>query len=168
MKSLKAVRVLGVDPGTRSMGYGLIDCFSYQERTPVCYGAWRPDVRLPLFRRLGIIQKSLEELIRSYSPQVLVLEKSFCGPNVKTAISIGEARGLVLSLAGRYDLDLKEYSPTSVKMAIVGTGRATKEQVQKMVSMLLGGNRSFETDDESDALALAVSYVQREGAKVFA
>lgn len=157
------MRIMGVDPGTRSMGYGVVDFWDKRDIRPVCFGAWRPKAALPLYQRLGWIQRHLEQLIIDLQPEVVVLEKSFCGDNVKTAISIGEARGVVLSLAGRYQLELMEYSPTSVKNAIVGAGRAQKEQVQKMVAMLLGLFDGFATDDESDALALALTYIQREG-----
>ncbi len=160
------MRILGVDPGTRSMGYGLIDVLDRRQLRSVCYGAWRPGAKLLLYQRLGCIQQQLEAFLQEHRPDVVVLEKSFSGNNIKTAINIGEARGVVLSMTGRFDIELMEYTPTSVKNAIVGAGRAGKEQVQKMVGMLLGVHDTFETDDESDALALAITYVQREGHKI--
>ncbi|OED37116.1 crossover junction endodeoxyribonuclease RuvC [PVC group bacterium (ex Bugula neritina AB1)] len=154
--------VLGVDPGTRSMGYGLINAKDHKSLKPIVYGAWRPRASLPLYKRLGFIQSALKTFIHEQSPDVIVLEKSFCGKNVRASMSLGEARGTVLSLAGQFDLELVEYAPTSVKSAVSGVGRATKEQVQKMVKLFLGINDLFKTDDESDALALAITYVQKE------
>jgi crossover junction endodeoxyribonuclease RuvC len=161
IRSETVQRILGIDPGTRSMGYGLIETKGSRTTRAVAYGALRPGMKKPLYQRLGIIAQDLEIIIRKHEPHVLVLEQSFCGKSARTAIAIGEARGIVLSLAGRYELILEQYTATSVKSAIVGAGRAGKEQVQKMVQMILGLKEDFETDDESDALALALAYVQR-------
>lgn len=153
--------IMGVDPGTRSLGVALLDLDKGQNVRSLHYEAIQSPASKPLYQRLGHISNSLEELFSKFEPHVVVLEKSFFGVNMSTAIRMGEARGVVMSLAGRFLCDLMEFTPNSVKSAIVGHGHATKEQMQGMVKRLLGIRGDFATHDESDALALALCYVFR-------
>ncbi len=149
------MRVLGIDPGTVTTGWGVVE-----ERGTrvirVASGVVR--VRGALPARLAAIVARLEEVLAHYSPTALSLEKSFVAANVQTAFRLGEARGAVLVAAAREGLTIAEYSPAEIKLAVVGTGRATKEQVQLMMRRLLAIEGDLVTD-EADALAAAVCHV---------
>ncbi len=148
--------ILGVDPGTIRLGYGLINVVRGNKFQILASGVIAPAPKKPIFERLGQILQKLEEIFLLHKPNIVSLEKSFYGTNAKTAISLGEARGVVLSLAGKYESDFQEFSPLSVKQSITGSGKADKEQVQKMVRMILNYDKDFKSADESDALAIAL------------
>jgi len=152
--------VLGIDPGTASTGYGLVE---YRNGTLVSLGggvmSTSPDE--PLERRLAAIAACLEELIASHGPAAVAVEDIFFGRNVRTAFAVGQARGAVLAAAGALDVPCFAYTPQAVKLAVCGSGRAGKEQVQRMVAALLGLSCPPESDHAADALALAICHAQR-------
>lgn len=145
-------RVLGIDPGTNITGWGVVvgDGRSLQR---VASGVLR--VRGERAEKLGAIFTKIGELCETYHPDGLSLEQSFVGANVQTALRLGEARGSVMVAAVRAGVVVREYPPASIKMAVAGTGRADKTQVQAMVSRLLGIDCDLKAD-EADALAAAI------------
>ncbi len=154
------MRVLGVDPGTRVCGYGVIDATPAGLKV-VDYGVIRASAKKPLYERLNIIHQGLCEIFRRHEPGVAAVEGVFYGINVRTAIKIGEARGVALIACAAEGLEVAEYSPRTVKKSVVGTGAAHKSQVQEMVRLQLGLAELPEPDDAADALAIAICHCRR-------
>jgi crossover junction endodeoxyribonuclease RuvC len=152
--------VLGIDPGTASTGYGVVESRN-GSLSAVCGGVIRTRPDEPLERRLGAIFNSLGELLDAHRPQSVAIEEIFFGRNVRTAFAVGQARGVVLSAAGLRDVPCFAYTPQAVKLAVCGAGGAQKEQVQRMVAALLGLERPPEPDHAADALALAICHANR-------
>jgi len=149
-----AIRILGVDPGLGTTGFGLVEC---ENRGSLLYGesgVLRPrGTSVP--PRLQQIFRGLVTLIETRKPQYMAVERPFFGKNVKSAMLLGQARGAALLAAAETGLAVQEFSPLEVKQAVVGYGRATKEQIQAMVGSLLGIRQSL-TADAADALAVAL------------
>jgi len=150
--------VLGVDPGTAITGYGMIEKLPDGYRT-ISFGHISTSSKAPSQERLSIIYREVSHLIVTYRPDCLALEKLYFSGNARTAMSVGEARGVVMVAAANHQVALKEYTPLEVKMAVAGYGRATKEQIQKMVQMILHLKTVPEPDDAADALALALCHL---------
>lgn len=153
------MRVLGIDPGTRVCGYGVIDADGPRIR-PVRSGTVRSKSSV-LARRLKVLYDGLIEVIEESDPDVAAVEGAFYGTNARTAIKIGEGRGMVLLAVTTCGLEVHEYAPAMVKKAVAGTGRAQKSQVQKMVARILGLNDLPTPHDASDALAIAICHCHR-------
>jgi crossover junction endodeoxyribonuclease RuvC len=148
-------RVLGVDPGTVALGWGIIE--SRGERMcRVASGVVRASGARA--ERLAAIYAALCELCERFAPTVLSLEQTFVGDNVQSAFRLGEARGAVMVAASRARLTVAEYSPAEIKVAVAGSGRATKAQMQLMISRLLATNELLAAD-EADALGAAICHV---------
>jgi len=150
--------VLGVDPGTAITGYGLVWAEGDSLRL-VDYGAITTSSDKPLPQRLQEIYRQLTALIREKQPSSAAVEKLFFSRNVRTALSVGQARGVALLAMANAGLIVHEYTPLEVKQAVVGYGRATKEQVQEMVRMLLGLDSVPQPDDAADAIAVAICHI---------
>jgi crossover junction endodeoxyribonuclease RuvC len=151
-------RVMGVDPGSDTTGYGVIDSDGRRYEM-VEYGGIRAPARFTFAERLLIISEKLEEVIGRLKPQACAVEETFFAVNVKTALKLGHVRGVALVAAVRARVEVFEYSPLEVKSALVGYGRAEKHQVQEMVRLLLGLKEAPEPLDASDALAVAICHV---------
>lgn len=154
--------ILGIDPGTRITGYGLIKVEGHQF-IPMDYGCIRPPSHLKLSERYLIIFNSIEELIDQYQPGALVVETQYVHKNVQSAIKLGMARGIAMIAAKKKGLSVFEYAPTKAKLAVVGTGKASKAQVQGMVKFLLNLAVLPEPEDAADALALAICHAHTAG-----
>jgi len=154
------MRVLGVDPGTRVCGYGVIDVNGAELRT-IDFGVVRAAERKPLPERLKIIHEGLASVIAQHRPDVVAVEGAFHGVNARTAIKIGEGRGVALLAAAAAGLEVAEYAPATVKKAVAGMGGADKNQVQQMVRVELGLRDVPEPDDAADALAIAICHCHR-------
>lgn len=154
------MRIMGIDPGTRCVGYGVIDKEGPDLRA-VDFGAIRPPARTSLPERLKIIFEQLSFFVSKYAPETIAVEEVFAGKGAKSSIKIGEGRGVALLCAAMSDADVVEYTATKVKMAVVGNGHASKEQVQKMVKILLGLKEEPVTEDAADALAIAICHCHR-------
>jgi crossover junction endodeoxyribonuclease RuvC len=152
--------VLGIDPGTASTGYGVVESRGGR-LTAVSGGVISTTPDEPLERRLGAIFNSLGELLDTHRPQAVAIEEIFFGRNVRTAFAVGQARGVVLSSAGLRGVPCFAYTPQAVKLAVCGAGGAQKEQVQRMVGALLGLDHPPEPDHAADALALAICHSQQ-------
>ncbi|MCR4405421.1 MAG: crossover junction endodeoxyribonuclease RuvC [Anaerolineae bacterium] len=150
--------VLGLDPGTAITGYGLVREVA-GELSVVEYGAITTPAQLPEAERLLQIHRQLSALISQNKPAAMAVEKLFFSRNVRTAMAVGQARGVALLTAAQAGLPVYEYTPSEVKQAIAGYGGASKEQVQQMVQLLLGLKEAPQPDDAADAIAVAVCHL---------
>jgi len=148
------VIVLGIDPGTAALGYGIVEATRGRVRE-VDHGCLvtSPDLSLP--ERLLAIHTLVDDLIALHQPQVVAVERLFFSKNVQTAFAVGQARGVVLLAAAQHSVRVREATPNEVKSAIAGYGAADKEQVQRMVQLVLGMSELPRPDDAADALAIA-------------
>ena len=149
------MRILGVDPGSRMTGVGIIDV-NGDRLTPVFYGAIKAGSG-EFTERLGIIFSDLQELIKEHRPDQAAIETVFVAHNPSSAIKLGQARGAAVCAAISCEVPVSEYSPRSIKQAIVGRGGADKSQVQHMVGILLGIQGAIQ-NDAADALAVAICH----------
>ncbi len=147
--------ILGIDPGSRTTGYGVIR-MERREAVHVAHGCIEV-ADLPFLNRMCVIFDALTEIIRTYQPQEAAIEKVFMSRNVDSALKLGQARGAALVAAGKAALALHEYSPNEIKQAIVGRGHADKAQVQHMVKTLLA-LPEIPRPDAADALAIAMCH----------
>lgn len=148
-------RIIGVDPGLRRTGYGVIETDGYRHRYQAS-GQICP-AQGPVPQRLGELFRQLSEVLEVYTPDCAAIEASFVAANAGTALKLGQARGALISACVVSEIEVFEYSPRSMKQAITGHGGATKEQVQFMVQRLLGLAESPQAD-EADALGLALCH----------
>jgi crossover junction endodeoxyribonuclease RuvC len=147
--------ILGIDPGTRVTGYGVIRQLGLHCE-PLDFGCVRPPPHLPLHERYKIIFDGVEQIIAQFTPNAIAVESQFVMKNVQSALKLGMAKGMILLAAARYKIPIFEYAPTKAKQAVVGRGGATKLQVQKMIQTLLKLPKLPEPEDAADALALAI------------
>jgi len=155
--------VLGIDPGTRSLGYGALVIAPDGPRFLAC-GVVQPPARAAVATRLGEIQRELERLLGALRPGVLALERAFHSKNVQAAFRIGEARGVVLAAAARAGIEIFELAPAAAKKAVLGHGGASKHQVARMMAHILGTAELEVPSDATDALALAFACIKRRAA----
>ena len=156
------MRVLGIDPGTKTAGYGVVEKKG-NRLTALSYGAIKTGRNDSFPDRLKTIYDGLREVIAQYKPDAVAVEEVFYGKSVKAAIKIGEGRGVAVLCAAAADLPVSEYAPTVVKKSVVGVGGAHKTQVQQMVKVILNLPDIPEPDDVADALALAICHCHRHG-----
>lgn len=149
-------RILGVDPGLAATGYGVVEGDRAHARA-LAWGAIRSTTRLPREQRLRRIYHALLELIDEHRPVEVSLEQQYVRDNVRSALSLGEARAAAMLAAAERDLPVREYAPTAVKQAVAGHGGAAKEQVQAMLALQLGMTEAPTPLDASDALAIALT-----------
>ncbi|MBU0671943.1 MAG: crossover junction endodeoxyribonuclease RuvC [Candidatus Margulisbacteria bacterium] len=149
---------LGIDPGTATTGYGLIAEKS-DRLVFINHGVILTSKNDSSQARLRKIYTELKKLIAAYKPKAIAIEKLFFGVNSKTAISVGQARGMSLLAAAESGIPVAEYAPLEVKLAVTGYGKADKQQVQQMVKALLGLAELPKPDDAADALAVAICHL---------
>ncbi|MCH8077593.1 MAG: crossover junction endodeoxyribonuclease RuvC [SAR324 cluster bacterium] len=149
--------VLGIDPGSRITGWGLLRREANQYHY-LASGALRLGGSAPLSERLLRLSRGLEAVLAEHTPDHCAIERIFTARNAHSALVLGHARGVILCEIAKRGLPLHEYTPTQVKLAVVGGGRADKSQVQQMVSMLLGRRNAACQEDEADALAIALTH----------
>jgi crossover junction endodeoxyribonuclease RuvC len=157
------VIILGIDPGTAALGYGIIERTGGRLRA-VDHGCLEtsPDLSLP--ERLVAIHRLVSDLIELHSPDLVGVERLFFSRNAQTAFAVGQARGVVLLAAGQHGVAVREATPNEVKSAVAGYGAADKGQVKRMVAIVLGLPEPPEPDDAADALAVAICVANRERA----
>jgi len=153
-----ALRVLGIDPGTASTGYGLVEEVDGEPKA-LAFGVIKTRAGHPPSQRLQKIHQNLTELIRQWQPTVAAVEELFFSSNVRTAMAVGQARGVVLLALADAGLEAAEYTPSAIKKAITGYGKADKAQMQEMVRILLGLGEVPRPDDAADALAVAICHL---------
>jgi crossover junction endodeoxyribonuclease RuvC len=153
--------VLGIDPGTAALGYGVVERFEGGLRA-LDVGCVMTSADLALGQRLKIIHEAVDRLIRTQRPDLIGVERLFFSKNVQTAFAVGHARGVVLLAAAEHDTDVREATPNEVKSAVAGYGAADKAQVGRMVATILGLDSVPTPDDAADALAVAICIANSE------
>lgn len=153
------MRVIGIDPGTAITGYGIVGESQDGNLEPIVYGVIETSSQNSLPVRLLQIQEELSKIISLYRPDIGAVEKLFFQRNVRTAMAVGQGRGVVLVTLAKAGLAIEEYTPMEVKQAISGYGGADKSQVQMMVRALLGLSSLPQPDDAADALAVAICHI---------
>jgi len=151
--------ILGIDPGFARTGYGVIEEKNKNLRM-LDYGCLSTPAGLIFEKRLKKIREGLVDLIKKYKPDVCAVEKIFFCKNAKTAIDVGQARGVVILTAAEKNLKIREFTPLQVKQSLTGYGKAEKQQIQKMVKIILNLKEIPKPDDAADALALAICGTQ--------
>ncbi|CAJ1313944.1 crossover junction endodeoxyribonuclease RuvC [Paenibacillus sp. PK4536] len=151
------MRVMGIDPGIAIVGFGFIDK-NGSKLTPVQYGCIQTEAHTPDEDRLLHVYEGTVQLIEKYQPDTVAFEKLFFNRNVTNAMSVSQARGVMILAAKQKGLPIAEYTPMQVKQAVVGYGKAEKRQVQEMIRMFLNLQKIPKPDDVADALAVAVCH----------
>ncbi|HLV09576.1 MAG TPA: crossover junction endodeoxyribonuclease RuvC [Halanaerobiales bacterium] len=149
--------ILGIDPGLAIVGYSLVEKKGNKLKAHD-FGVIRTAADLSNVDRLNQIYSQLTSIIKEYQPNDMAVEKLYFNQNVKTAIKVGQARGVILLTGAQSDLNVAEYTPLQVKQAVVGYGRADKQQVQQMVKALLNMVNIPKPDDAADALAISICH----------
>lgn len=160
------IKVLAIDPGFGRLGYAVIEKNNLRQNI-VSAGCVETSPKLPYKDRFAKIAKEVGQLIEDYSPQVLAIEKIFLAKNQKTAFQVAEIRGLVIYLAMSRDVEIFEFTPLEVKLAVCGYGKADKTQVSKMVKMLTKMGTLPKIDDAVDAIAIGLTFLAKEGLSKF-
>ena len=154
------MRVIGIDPGLTTTGYGIVERVGSELR-PIAYGALRTPASEPIALRLVELQDMLEGVLADHTPQVAAMERLFFNSNVRTAMSVGQASGVMLATLARGGLVPVMYTPPEVKLSVVGVGNADKRQVQVMTARVLGLATPPQPADAADACALAICHLNR-------
>lgn len=152
----KKQRILGIDPGFGRIGFGIIEG-SGRDWKPVAHGCIETSSKKGFIERLEDVHTVLKYIIKKYHPTHSAVEELFFYKNVKTAIDVGQARGVILLTLREAGLPISEYTPLQIKQSITGYGRAEKGQLQRMVRMMLGIKKAITPDDAADALAIALT-----------
>ncbi len=152
--------ILGIDPGYAIVGYGVIDTNGMR---PISYGAIRTEAGIPIEDRLSEIYDNMTELLRTFRPDHVAIEKLYFNTNEKTAINVSQARGVIVLACVKCGVKMHEYTPLQVKMSVVGYGRAEKAQIMDMTKRLLGLRKTPKPDDAADALAIALCHANTTG-----
>ncbi len=150
--------ILGIDPGTAISGYGVIETNSRGKLTLLGYGTIRTPAKQKMDLRLSTIYGSVQALIQEFNPECLAVEDLFFNRNVSTALTVGQARGVIILAAVHQGISVAEYTPLQVKQSVTGVGTAPKEQVGYMVRLLLGLEEIPKPDDAADALAVGICH----------
>ena len=156
--------ILGIDPGLATLGYSIVEKKGNKFKA-IDYGVIKTSADKISFNRLEKIHNELKQIIEEYKPDNMAVEELFFNKNVKTAIKVGQARGVILLTGAESDLNVGEYTPLQVKQGVVGYGRASKAQVQQMVKALLNLEEIPRPDDAADALAVAICHGHSQAAK---
>ncbi len=158
----RSIRILGLDPGLRRTGWGIVDCEG-NRLTYVACGSVETSERESLAARLSALHAGLAAVIASHGPHEAAVEETFVNADSRSALKLGQARGIVLLAPAQAGLVVAEYAPNLVKKSVVGAGRAEKGQVRKMIAVLLP-KAAPESDDACDALALAITHAHHRSA----
>ena len=153
------MRILGIDPGVAIVGWGVIEKVG-SNFIPVSCGTIRTPAHTDMNMRLSMIYDDMDKIIKKYSPNEMAIEELFFNTNITTGIAVAQARGVILLSAYRHGLNISEYTPLQVKQAVVGYGKAEKQQVIAMVTSLLRLPKPPKPDDAADALAIALCHAQ--------
>jgi crossover junction endodeoxyribonuclease RuvC len=149
--------ILGIDPGTVIMGFGLIKVQG-QQIEMLEMNAIKLNAKKDMYERLGIINKVIQELIDKHQPNQMAIEAPFFGKNVQSMLKLGRAQGVAIAVAMANDIPVSEYSPKKVKQAITGNGNASKDEILKMLSHIVPLSQEIKHFDASDALAVAICH----------
>ena len=153
-------RVIGVDPGLNITGFGILD-YKGGDVKVVAYGTIKPPAKESLPNRLEYLNSHMTELIERFEPHAMAIEDTFFSQNVKSALLLGQARGVLLLAAASRGIPSVDYAPRKVKQSVVGNGAADKKQVQYMVQQILKMDKPPKSLDVSDALAIGLCYINQ-------
>ncbi len=153
------MRILGIDPGTLVVGYGIIDSQA-EDMTMVCCSTLSCSQKSPLAKRLSYLFEKLSEVIASYQPDAVAVEQPFVAKNVRTALAIGKAQAVAILAASQQGIPTYEYSPAQIKRVVSNYGASSKEQIQEMVRLQLGLDQTPQPNDAADALAVAICHLR--------
>jgi len=153
---MQSRRILGLDPGTRVAGWGMIEINGNNQPLRLGSGAFKLGGTAPLLERLSVLRSSLAALLREWQPDLVALEGAYIGRNARSALRLGEARGVMMVTVAEAEVDFLEVPPALVKRRVAGSGSASKEQVAVLVAAQLGIDPIFSSFDESDSLAIAL------------
>jgi len=156
----KDFRILGIDPGTATTGYGIIDLVSQNNYGYIASGIIQTSKLLAMSERLKIIREDVISLIELYSPDMLSIESIFFFKNAKTLVPVAQARGVIIEAAAAKGIPMAEYTPMQVKMSVSGYGRAEKKEIQYVVARLLNHAQVIKPDDACDAVAIAICHAR--------
>lgn len=156
----ETTRILGIDPGTATTGYGVLDYGGGDKFEYITSGIIQTSKDQPMPVRLRTIRSDVLSLMCQYKPQVLVIESIFFFKNAKTLVPVAQARGVIIEAAGTLDLPVAEYNPMQVKLHLTGFGKADKKLVQFTVAKLLNHDQIIKPDDAADAVAIAVCHAR--------
>ena len=151
--------ILGIDPGTVTMGYGVIEA-EEEEIAVIDYGALNNPVRSPIGERLSYLYNELLKIISRYHPDAVAIEQPFMAKNAKSALAIGKAQAVAILAAANQGIPTYEYTPTQVKQRVANYGASSKEQIQEMVKLQLGLSEVPQPSDAADALAVAICHLR--------
>lgn len=154
------MKILGIDPGTVSMGYGVVEVEEDRVIYVAC-GALTESAKIPLAQRLFHLHQKLESIIQQYHPNEVAIEEPFVAINVRSALAVGRAQAIAMLAAAHHDLPVFSYSPAQVKQAVTSYGGSNKEQVQEMVKLHLSLANLPQPSDAADALAIALCHHQQ-------
>ena len=154
-------RVLGIDPGIQSTGFGIIDC-EKSKLVPVKFGTVNPPTKKKIADRLSHLYNDIVSIIKSVNPTEMAIEEAFFSKNAKSALVLSQARGVTLLAAAHHKISSFEYSPRKVKMSVVGNGAASKQQVQYMIKSMLNLSDIDINYDISDAFAVAICHINNQ------
>lgn len=157
MDGVLILLILGIDPGIAILGFGFVR-YEANKFTVIDYGAITTEANTPISERLTRIYDELTGIIESYKPDAIAVEELFFNKNIKTALTVGHARGVAVLAGSKSKVPVYEYTPLQVKQAVVGYGRAEKSQIQQMVKILLNLREIPKPDDVADALAVAICH----------
>lgn len=152
------MRIIGIDPGTGLLGFGVVDVDKSSKMKLVDGGVIRTPVKEDDAERLQVIFEELSQIVAEHKPDVMSVEKLFFAQNVTTAMTVAQARGVAIVAGKQAGLEIAEYTPLQIKQALTGYGRADKKQMQEMVRVLLGLKSVPKPDDCADALAAAITH----------
>jgi len=151
-------RILGIDPGFERLGIAMLEKNKNRKGERVVFSeCFKTSAKLDFSERLNLIGEEIRKIIKEYKPEVLAIETLFLNTNQKTVMRVAEARGVAVYEASQAGLKIFEASPPQIKIAITGYGRANKEQIKKMLAMLVPIDNSIKSDDELDAIAIALT-----------
>jgi len=157
------MRIIGIDPGTATTGYGIIEEDKRKDLRVIAYGIIQTEAGLAAEKRLLEINQQMNEILLLHRPDYSAVEKLFFQRNITTAIAVGQARGVILLALAQQNVPLAEYTPNEIKQAVTGYGSATKKQIQEMIRTLLNLKEIPKPDDAADALAIALTHLHARG-----
>ncbi len=151
------MKILAIDPGFERIGIAIIERKLKEKDTLIYSACFKTSAKIPFHKRLTAIGIEIERVVKKYKPQALAIEKLYFTTNQKTVMGVAEARGVIIYSASRNDMDIFEYTPPQIKVAVTGYGRASKDMVMRMVPKLIKMDITINSDDELDAIAIGLT-----------
>lgn len=152
------MKIISIDPGYERLGVAVIEKEKNQKEKLIFSECFKTSIKLPHYKRLANISREIRSVVKKYKPEALATEKLYFSKNQKTALLVAEARGAILSTAGDLDLEIFEYNPSDIKIAITGYGKSEKNQIIDMVKKLIVVKKETKSDDEFDAIAIGLTH----------